>query len=193
MSEFQERLWLELVRDHAGALAHPAGVRDPSLQLPILERRGVPRVSLPSLRPRQLLGVLTAVVVLAAVVTIATVTSSTSSAAYAVTTHPDGTVVVTINELTGIAGANAQLERLGVPVRVVAVQAGCPISTTIVPTPPSLSGTIAHIEGRGLATRPDLVPSGETLVLSAHQAGTNVFLSYGLYRGAAPNCVAMGK
>lgn len=193
MSEFKERLWSELVREHAAALAYPAGVRDPRRRLPIVEPRRSPRVSLPVLRPRQLAGAFAAVLALAVAVTVASVTSSTSSAAYAVTQHSDGSVTVTIDELTGVAGANAQLEKLGVPVRVATVRAGCPKPTSIVlPLPPSLRGRIAHIEGQGVATSPDLVPAGDTLVLSAYQTGAGVFLTSSLYRGTAPTCVSPG-
>lgn len=192
MSEFQERLWSELVRDHAAMLAYPAGFGDPWRQLPIVEPRGSRRMSLPTLRPGRLAGVLGAIAAVAVAVTVATVTSSTSSAAYAVTPHPDGTVTVTISELTGVTGANAQLSKLGVPVRVAAVQAGCPAPTSIVPMAPSLGGTIAHGEGQGILTRPDLVPPGETLVLAARLVGADIFYTFALYRGVPPTCVSPG-
>lgn len=192
MSEFQERLWSELMRDHASALACPGGVSEPWQPLPIVERSRSPRLSWPALGTRQLAGALAAIVALAIAVTVASVTNSPSSAAYAVTEHADGTVSVTVSELTGITGANAQLAKLGVPVRVVPVRAGCPLATTIVPVPPSLMGTVAHYEGQGILTRPDLVPAGETLVLAARQAGAEVLFTYSLYRGAPPTCVAPG-
>jgi hypothetical protein len=43
-----------------------------------------------------------------------------------------------------------------------------------------------------LAIDPALVPAGDTLVILARQAGSAVYLSFGLYRGAAPVCVAGG-
>lgn len=192
MSEFQERLWSELVRDHAAALACPAGVNDPWRRLAIVEPRRSRRLSPPSARPRQLVGALGAIVALAAAVTVATVTSSTSSAAYAVTAHSDGSITVTISELTGVTGANEQLAKLGAPVRVAAVRAGCPVPTAIVPIPPSVGGTIAQSEGEGILTRPRLVPPGRTLVLAARQVGADIFYTFALYRGAPPTCVSPG-
>jgi hypothetical protein len=193
MSEFQERLWSELVRDHAAALAYPVGFGDRWRQLPIVEPRGSRRLSLlPTLRPRRLAGVLGAIAAVAVAVTVATVTSSTSSAAYAVTPHPDGTITVTIGELKGVTGANAQLAKLGVPVRVAAVRAGCPAPTSIVPMTPALAATIAQGERQGILARPDLVPAGETLVLAARQVGADIFYTFALYRGVPPTCVSPG-
>lgn len=192
MSEFQERLWSELVREHASALTCPAGA-DLWQPLPIIERRHPARLSWPARRPRQLAGAFAAIVALAIAVTVATtLTSSPSSAAYAVTQHPDGTVTVSLSEIAGVTGANAQLAKLGVPVRVAPVKVGCPPATSITPIPPSLWGTIAHGEGQGILTRPALIPPGTTLVLAARQVGAGVFFTYALYRGAPPTCVAPG-
>src|SRR5215470_6379881 len=49
----------------------------------------------------------------------------TASEAYAVTPHSDGTVTVTISELSGVTGANATLRRLGLRVVLVPVKPGC--------------------------------------------------------------------
>src|SRR5215472_16788634 len=46
--------------------------------------------------------------------------------AYAVTPHADGTVTVSISDLSGVSGANARLQDLGDRVVVVPVRAGCP-------------------------------------------------------------------
>lgn len=192
MSEFQERLWSELVRDHAAALSYPVGVRDPWRQLPIVEPRRTPRLSLRAPRPAQLASAFAAIAALVVAVTIATVTNSTSSAAYAVTEHSDGSVTVTLSELAGVTGANEQLAKLEVPVRVAAVRAGCATPTSIVPMTSALAGSIARGDGAGMLTRPDLVPPGETLVLAARQVGADVFYTFALYRGAPPTCVSPG-
>ncbi|HEX5308263.1 MAG TPA: hypothetical protein VFW38_04210 [Solirubrobacteraceae bacterium] len=192
MSEFQERLWSELVRDHAAALACPAGVGDPWPQLPILERRRTRLLSLPALRPRHLAGAVAAALTLAIAVTVATVTSSPSSAAYAVTRHPDGTVTVSLSEMIGVSGADEQLEKLGVPVRVVPIRAGCPVPTGIVPMPPSLWSKLSHGERQGILIQPNLIPAGETLVLTARQVGPFVGLTTALYKGSPPTCVSPG-
>jgi hypothetical protein len=206
MSRFQERLWEELVRDHAAALAYPASARGSLHSLPIVEERRPALPGLPAprrlaasrlgglvLRPGRLAATLVALAATAAVVAVLSTTGTTPSAAYAVTQNPDGTITVTIDELTGVTGANSQLARLAVNVRVVTVKAGCPAPTGIVPTPPSLAARIAHAQGQGLAIRPDLVPAGETLLLTARQDGPAVDLSYSLYRGAVPGCIGIGR
>jgi hypothetical protein len=217
MSRFQERLWDELARDHAAALAHPTAARGPLRSLPIVEkrrpalpgwrarpgwpalpglpaphRRQAPRLGALLLAPGRLVATLAALGATVAVVAILSTTGTTPSAAYAVTQNPDGTITVTIDELTGVTGANSQLARLAAKVRVVPVKAGCPAPTGIVPTPPSLAARIAHAQGQGLAIRPDLVPADETLLLTARQAGPVVDLSYSLYRGALPSCIGIG-
>lgn len=199
MSRFQERLWEELVRDHATALACPAGSLDLLPRLTIVEPRGAALLWLPTFRPRRLpqprrlAATLAALAAVVAGVSILTTTGTTPSAAYAVTQNPDGTISVSIDELTGVAGANEQLARLGVSAKVVPIQAGCSAPGEAVPIPSSLDAKIAHVQGQGLAIRPDLVPPGETLVLTARQSGAIVGLGYALYRGMAPACIGFGE
>jgi hypothetical protein len=100
-------------------------------------------------------------------------------------------VHVSISELTGVSGANAQLEQLGIPVRVVPVVAGCDASGEIVTPPPPNESSIAHADV-GITVRPDLIPAGETLVLTARPVGSAVYLSYAFYQGPIPACVAAG-
>lgn len=201
MSRFQERLWEELVSDHAAALAYPAGSRDLLPSLTIVEPRGgallgrgTLRRAQMLLRPRRLAAGLAAIAAIVATASILTTTGTTPSVAYAVTQRADGTLDISIGELTGVAGANAQLARLGARVRVVPVQASCSVSGQIVSVPPALVAKVARAaEGGGLAVRPDLVPPGDTLVLTARQVGPAVDLSYGLYRGSAPSCIGLGE
>lgn len=196
MSDFKQRLWSELVGEHAFALAYPVAARDRLADLPILE----PPTLLAGPRPRwgasvraRLAASVAALAAVLAAATIAITSGTAPSAAYAVTRGSDGTVHISIAELTGVSGANAELEKLGVAVRVVPVVAGCKASGEIVvpPPPPSLGTEIAHAEA-GIAVRPDLIPAGETVVLAAKQTGAAVSLTYAFYRGAAPACVATG-
>ena len=55
--------------------------------------------------------------------------------AYAVTTHPNGTVTLAVTKTSGISGANAALRKLGDRVVVVPVEPGCP-SLGSLPAPP---------------------------------------------------------
>lgn len=54
-----------------------------------------------------------------------TVTAGTSPPAYALQVNTNGSVTLTINELIGINGANAQLAKLGVRARVAKLEAHC--------------------------------------------------------------------
>ncbi len=192
MSDFKQRLWSELAAEHAGALAYPVAARDRLWDLPIVEpraRRGRRRSSRTLPRGR-LAASLAAVAVALVAATLVVTTGTAPSVAYAVTRAADGTVHVSIEDLTGVSGANAQLEKLGVPVRVVPVLAGCQATGERVPPPsPPLGTATVHAEA-GIAVRPDLIPAGETLVLAARQAGSAVYLSASFYRGAIPACVA---
>jgi hypothetical protein len=200
MSRFQERLWDELVHEHAAALAYPSGSRDLVPRLTIVEPRPAARLQTGalrshglSLRPRRLVAGLAGLAAIVATISILTTTGTTPSAAYAVTQNADGTISVSIDELTGVAGANEQLARLNVSARVVPIQTDCSARGEPVPIPTSLAAKIAHAQGQGLAIRPDLVPPGETLVLTARQAGAIVGLGYGLYRGTVPACIGLGE
>jgi hypothetical protein len=145
------------------------------------------------LRPRRLAASLTALAAVVVTVSILTTTGTTPSAAFAVIQNSDGSVSVSISELTGVQGANAQLARLGVRAKVIPVQARCTASGQLVPIPPSLASKIAHPQGQGLAIRPDLIPAGQTLALTARQIGIAVGMTYALYRGDVPACVAPGE
>jgi hypothetical protein len=199
MSRFQERLWDELVHEHAAALAYPTGSRDLVPRLTIVEPRMAARLGRSRLRaaglllrPRRLAAGLAAIAAIAATVSLLTTTGTTPSAAYAVTQNADGTVTVTIAEMLGISDANTQLEKLGVMVRVIPVQAGCSTSGQIVPYPPPLFGRLMQPRGQGFVIRPDLIPTGETLVLAARRIGIAVGMTSALYRGPVPSCVAPG-
>lgn len=192
MSDLQGRLWAELVRDQAPALAYPAAVGDRSRTLTIVEPKLTARRRRPAAQRGRLAAGLAALAVAIAAVTIATTTGTSPSSAYAVTRSADGTVHISISDLTGVSGANAQLEKLGVPVRVVPVLAACRSTGEIIAPTPLVGRAVAHAEA-GMAVRPALIPSGETLVLTARQVESAVYLSYAFYRGPAPACVGEAK
>ena len=98
MSEFEDNLWLEVVREHGDELART-------------ERAG--HTHRRAIRPQLLAGT---TVGLAAVATGAALLfgASTSPPAFAVTRNPDGTVTVNLTRPSGIAGANEKLAAMGV-------------------------------------------------------------------------------
>lgn len=104
MSEFEDNLWLEVVREHGHELAR-AG------------RRG--RKHRRATRPQLLAGTTVGV---AAIATAAAVLfgASTSSPAFAVTRNADGTVTVRLKQPSGIAGANRRLAAMGVRAQIAA-------------------------------------------------------------------------
>jgi hypothetical protein len=104
MSEFEDNLWLEVVREHGHVLA----------------RAGRPgRKQRRATRPQLLAGT---TVGLAAIATAAALLlgASTSPPAFAVTRNPDGTVTVSLKQPSGIAGANRELAAMGVRAQIAA-------------------------------------------------------------------------
>jgi hypothetical protein len=180
MSKFEDRLWSELVLDHGPQLAAM-----PRMEIPSHSRRGPIAV-----------GAVALAGALAAVALTAT-TGPSPSDAYSVSQSSNGSVNITIRELSGVSGANAQLARLHVRVRVATVEANCSATGEIAPIspppilPPIVSDLVHH-EGESFVVRPDLVPRGDFLVISARELGQNVGLSYAFYRGSAPPCVRPG-
>jgi hypothetical protein len=145
MSEFENNLWLEFVREHGDELA--SGARTVRK-----ERR--------TSRPRLLAGTS---VGLAATATAAAVLlgASTSPAAFAVTRNPDGTVTVNLMQPSGIAGANRKLAAMGVRAQIE-LQAK---------TPPRLvcpGGTAPTI-----TFDPARIPSRQVLMIAPAQPNTN--------------------
>ncbi|MBV9002259.1 MAG: hypothetical protein JO304_24600 [Solirubrobacterales bacterium] len=141
MGEFEDNLWLTVVRDHGDELARTE--RDAHAQ-----RRAS--------RPQVLAGT---TVGLAAIATAAAILfgASTSSSAFAVTRNADGTVTVNLMHRSGIAGANEKLAAMGVRAQI-AVQAK---------TPPNLvcpGGTAPTI-----TFDPASIPSSQELVIAPGQ------------------------
>ena len=98
MSEFEDKLWLEIVREHGNELVR-AG-------------RPVRRQRLGT-RPQVLAGTTVGVAAIAVGAALL-FGASTSPAAFAVTRNADGTVTVHLIRSSGIAGANRKLAAMGV-------------------------------------------------------------------------------
>ncbi len=195
---YTEQLRRELVgasrRLHAGAQ---------SLNAPrIAPRSGS---SGPGVRRRRLLP-LAGVVVLAAVTAVVVALMSAGGnppAAYAVTQNEDGTVTLSLNEVLGVEPANEQLARLGVPVVVAKVEAGCDeTGEPVRPSAPRFGEMIepaktgSGLEGLTWVIRPALIPAGDTLRLSVQLDPNSSIPALGtgmaLFRGPAPRCSRPG-
>jgi len=144
MSEFEDNLWLAVVRDHGDELARTERAAH-------THRRAS--------RPQLLAGTTAG---LAAMATAAALLlgASTSPAAFAVTRNPDGTVTVNLLHPSGIAGANKKLAAMGVRAQI-AVQAK---------TPPKLvcpGGTAPTI-----TFDPASIPNSQELVIAPGEPST---------------------
>lgn len=191
MSRFEDRLWSELVEQHGAVLAG-----QPSLGL--VPGAAPLRGAVALRRPLATIGVALAAVVAAIVIGLST-GGSGPAPAYAVTRNPDGTVSVTIQELSAAQSASEALTRMGLPIRAAAVEASCqanPDRYRMAPVPetdtrriysPFLSGSVT-----GVRISPSSIPAGDTLLLGVHEAAPKaIVLEVSLYRGAAPPCLPL--
>jgi len=189
MSRFEDRLLAYLIAEHGDALPELAPQPAPA----------VPRRRPSLLRPRTAVAAL-AVVLAAAVAVIAlTVGGGHPAPAYAVQVRANGTVVLTLNDLTAATAANDDLTVRGLPIRVIPLYEGC---TARAHVDTRLRGdsrlTIAILRSHrtpsgGVSWTIDarLVPRGDVLGISAARgpAGTGVVsVTFDFYRGAAPAC-----
>lgn len=157
MSEFEDNLWLTVVREHADELART-------------ERTGQHRRAT---RPQLLAGT---TVGLAAIATTAALLfgASTSPAAFAVTRNPDGTVTVNLMQPSGIAGANEKLATMGVRAEIAAQAKTPPKLVCPGGTAPTITFDPARIPKRDvLVIAPGQPDAGKAAALNAHQAASN--------------------
>jgi hypothetical protein len=199
MTDFEDRLWTELVNDHGTELAkmrpRPRGGRRRSWTAPLAAGGAT----------------LTAAAVAGAL----TFTASTSPPAYAVVVNPNGSVTLTINELIGVSGANAQLARLGVRARVARLERHCAARNHFIRVrsrPRSALPVVPELlrHGHGpfgrlrMIIHPDLIPPGDTLLMTVRPINVTIShavernldgthskalaMTMSVYRGPAPVC-----
>lgn len=107
---------------------------------------------------------------------------------FAVTSQSNGSVEVTIDDLTGVSGANARLRQLGVRAVVVPISPTCSTRADL-----TYIGIDEHPEP---STRliPSQIPAGTTVVLAATQTGADkIEMAIGRVTGTPPSCVAPGS
>jgi hypothetical protein len=120
-------------------------------------------------------------------------------AAYGVSRGADGTVQVSVSKPSGVAGANAALQRLHARVRVVPVRPGCP-SISSLPHPrmvhhPEVSVRTGKPPGGHRQVSVKVwgkgIPAGATMLLAfSTHGGTNLGAG-GWITGPVPNCVSL--
>jgi len=172
MSMFEDNLWRELVREHHAEYAHPG-----------------PATTGGPARGRRLAG---ASLGLAAVGTAAALalTAGTAAPAFAVTSNPNGTVTVTINQIAGLSGANSRLAALGVRARAVPVVQGCTATLQPLPKGTARSAVQPAPNMQAFTINPSAIPTGDTVVLAARQSAGAVQSTDAIVQGSAPACVA---
>ena len=145
MSEFEDNLWLAVVREHGDDLARVGGA------VP-LRRRPI---------RRQLLAGTTVGVAAMATAAAVLLGASTSQPAFAVTRNPDGTVTVKLTKASGIAGVNAKLAAMGVRAQVAALTKQAPRLVCPGGTAPAITFD------------PASVPKGRVLMITPGQPGAD--------------------
>jgi len=174
MSKFEDQLFADLMSEHGGELA--------TTHRPPATRRGT---------ARHVLAAAGAVGVAGAVgLGITAIASGTP--AYAVTRAADGTITVSLRDISGVTGANAELRKLGVPAVAVPMTQSC--TAKIIPDGRSVrSGAVSASNdagGSGWVSFPaNSIPAGDTLVLAAQVSDRQVSLALITVRGSAPACV----
>jgi hypothetical protein len=190
MTKFEDQLFADLMREHGPTLAHTRPPAPPA-------RHTAARRTL-VLAGAGGLGVAAAAGALVA--------TSGGSPAYAVTTHPGGTVTLAVYQASGIAGANEKLHQLGDQVVVVPVRPGClPISSLRPPkvqvhSHPAVFTAIAR--GGSVTVDAKGIPAGDILVVGVETTrrgpAATTYRSVATSLGAAkltsppaPSCVSL--
>jgi hypothetical protein len=159
MSEFEDNLWLSVVREHGDELARTGRT--------VHKHRRAPR-------PQLLAG---STVGLAAMATAAALLlgASTSSPAFAVTRNPDGTVTVDLMKPSGIAGANERLAAMGVRAQIRALAKQPPTFLCPGGTVPTITFDPASIPKRqALVITPSRTSSGDAAAPKANTGNGSI-------------------
>ena len=111
---------------------------------------------------------------------------SPAVASYVLAVERDGSVNVTINEVTGVAEANARLRQLGIrTIVIVPMSKRCPAHPQM-----SYMG-VAKRPAPRIRLVPTHLPPRTTIVLAAEQIGVRkIELAVGRVEGAVPACVS---
>jgi hypothetical protein len=186
MTKFEDQLFGQLMAEH--------GHRLRAVERPAPVRR---RVRRPVWLATGAAGVVAAVT--AAVMALG---SAPALAAYSVTQHGNGTVTVSVDRASGVAGANAALHAIRARVVVVPVRPGCPpIGSLPRPHPaPHPYGSVAtgvtKSGHRSVTVKLGKggIPAGDTMILAFSGSGGSGNTSLGaggIITGRVPRCVSL--
>jgi hypothetical protein len=184
MTKFADQLFDDLIQEHGPALAH---ARPAARRRPIASRR-------------TLLAAGTGFVAVAATVG-GLAASGGGTPAFALTTHPNGTMTLDVYTESGIAGINTKLRQLDDgQVVVVPAGPGCPSMNSLpapaVPPDGHLSiQTSASVNGNSVTVNAKGIPAGDILVVAfEHTENDGVYSGVGggrLTTPPAPSCVSL--
>jgi hypothetical protein len=189
MSNFEDQLWSQLLRERgeqmraapraAAALASSVRATRP----PAVRARGLRR-------PLLLAGFAAGIAGLASAGVLAL---TSASPAFAVTKNPDGTVNVTLSDLSDLPALNRQLAQDAIPVTAVPISASCSATRRLnnASGEGSPSITASHQATTDVVTiDPSRIPSGEVGVLGASvTASGQDELLVGEMTPPAPSCL----
>ena len=170
MSTFEDRLWSQLVDEHGDRMRLP----DPATRVTQTHKR----------RPALITGTALATAGAAVAAVIAFSAGTSAPPAYAVTTDADGTVTVTLNDISAVTGLNAELTRDGIDTTAIPLTTSCTVHEPLVTMP---SGTDPSTYT--ITIDPRQIPAGYTGVLAAGtDTSGQVVLMMGAVKPPLPSC-----
>lgn len=180
MTNFSDQLFTDLMREHAATLQRT--------ELPAASARH------PSIKRGALLAGGAGTLAVGVTAGLASFGGGTAQA-FAVTPHPDGTVTVSLSDLSGVSGANAKLQDLGDRVVVVPIKSGCP-SISSLPNPAVMpgqaSGSVTASKESGTITiDAQGIPQGDLMVLAVQQTDSTIHIAGRLSAPPVPACVSL--
>lgn len=189
MTKFEDQLFDDLMREHRATLAHTTLAAPPSRH--VAARRTLVLAGAGGLGVAAAAGAFVAT----SGGTPAASVAGGARPAYAVSTHPDGTVTLAVYQASGIAGANAKLHRLGDQVVVVPVRAGCPAMSSVraPAVGPGVKITVQSARGADGSVTVDAkgIPAGDILVVGAETTGHGSLTAGTLSSPPAPSCISL--
>jgi hypothetical protein len=182
MTNFEDQLFGQLMAEHGHRLS--------AVERPAPARR----------RPRRLVWLTTGAAGAVAAVTAAVMAlgSAPAMAAYSVTQH-DGTTSVSVDNASGVAGANAALAGMHARVVVVPVRPGCPPIGSLprpqpFPHPAVQVASGVNKQGHRVVSVKikGSIPAGDTMILAfSGDPGRNSVGAGGIITGPVPRCVSL--
>jgi hypothetical protein len=180
MTSFEDQLWSDLVREHGDRMG--ADITQTAALAVSETGHREPR----ALRVRRaaILSGTALATAGAATVAVLALTASSVPPAFAVTDNSDGSITVTLREISAVSGLNAEFARRGLNARAVPFSATCPVKGYANAMP---AGT--DIDTYTVTLDPRLVPDGYTAVVAATQTAAGaVELTQGAVPSPAPAC-----